>query len=123
MSFIEYSSRLSWLAIIAALFITDSICAHEKPLNFAARFSAPQSEVCFLSFEYSFMSSLIEFASGKGTVHFASKRQGRINASSNADLLFVAATTRIPLFCSNPSNSFKSAVTILVFSVSIAEPE
>ena len=56
-------------------------------------------------------------------MYFASNRPGRINASSNARMLFVAANTKTPSCGVKPSSSLSNAVTILVFSVSIALPE
>lgn len=103
--------------------MTDSICAHENPLKLRARICAVQSDAALLFPEQRSISFSRACMSGYGTVYFASNRPGRIRASSSAARLFVAARTRIPSFCVNPSSSFRSAVTIRVFSVSIAEPE
>lgn len=106
-----------------ARFITDSIFAHEKPSNSRARTCAEQDSSVPLFRVYISTSCTLASKSGKGTFTRASKRPGLINASSSALMLFVAARTRIPSFDVKPSSSLRRAVTIRVFSVSIAYPE
>lgn len=76
-----------------------------------------------LFLQYIVQSFTLSLSSGYGTENLLSNLPGLINASSKASMLFVAASTKIPEAGSKPSSSFNKAVTILVFSVSIALPE